>query len=214
MLEDGGVYDNMADEWEYGFTRRLKTWPALATAQQRAARPVVIVNASKGWDDLQPAATGGIGLELAGLLRSQGVQYDVSTAHRRQALMAGFIQASRTSATDDTEGVFVQIRDSPYRLPSLFEPKAGRTPDDAGRRAVEARAFLDSHGLGEAAWTERAAKSSAVATTLKPLGAAVCADLLEHGYFLAAANLHVVFGTGEMGVPPGRERFERIAGVR
>ncbi len=214
VLEDGGVYDNMADGWEYGFSRRLRSWPALAAAQPTAARRVMIVNASKGWDELMPAPTSGIRLEIAGLLRSQGVQYDVSTAHRRQALMAGFIAASRTAEEDDTEGVFVQIRDSPYRLLSLFEPAAGRTPDAASRRALEARAFLDAHGTSEAAWAERAAQSAAVATTLKPLGATVCADLLEHGYFLAAANLHVVFGNGATHTPPPRAHFERIAGVR
>src|SRR4029079_15552680 len=37
VLVDGGVYDNMADEWEYGFRGRQKSWPSLAEAQPAPA---------------------------------------------------------------------------------------------------------------------------------------------------------------------------------
>ncbi|MEZ5256969.1 MAG: hypothetical protein R2705_08795 [Ilumatobacteraceae bacterium] len=140
------------------------------------------------------------------------MQYDVSTAHRRRALFAMFRQAEEDPSSGPT-GVFVQIRDSPYRLASRFAPR-GRAPfDDRGRWALEALAFLDARGLSEADWNVRAAESAGVATTLAPLGAKRCADLLEHAYFLTAANLHVLFGNGITGPAPSRERFERMAGM-
>ena len=51
--------------------------------------------------------------------------------------------------------------------------------------------------MSEDEWKDIAAASSAVATTLKPLGTAVCASLLEHGYMLATANMHVILGHGD-----------------
>ena len=54
VVSDGGVYDNMADQWEWGFPNRVKYAQAqvpggpelLATAQPAAATHLVVVNAS------------------------------------------------------------------------------------------------------------------------------------------------------------------------
>lgn len=210
VLEDGGVYDNMADEWEYGFSNRLANWPGIGSAQPAGASQLVIVNASADWDELRPVTGNGFGFELAGLLRSKDVQYDVSTSHRRRALAQIFINSATTGEKD---GVFVQIDDNPYRLLKMFEPKPGTTPGDKGRWAIEARAFLDAYGVSETEWDEIAAASAAVPTTLKPLGGATCAALLEHAYVLATANMHVILGHGDMTRPVERARFASIAGV-
>jgi predicted acylesterase/phospholipase RssA len=90
VVVDGGVYDNMADEWEYGFETRTRSWPALADVQPDHAQLLIVVNGSGGWDTLKPIKRGRLAAELAGLLRSMNVQYDVSTAHRRRALMDRF----------------------------------------------------------------------------------------------------------------------------
>ncbi len=210
VVVDGGVYDNMADGWEYGFTDRARRWPGLTGVQPAAARQLVVVNASSDWNSLRPMPSGGLRFELDALMRSKDVQYDVSTSHRRQALGDHFTSAPQS---DRLDGVFVQIKDSPYRLVDLFTLEPGRAAHDRNRWADEARAFLDRYGVSPSAWDDIADASSAVPTTLKPLGADVCASLLEHGYMLATANLHVIFGHGDMTRTIERARFTRLARV-
>lgn len=206
VIVDGGVYDNMADSWEYGFGNRAGRWRGLGDAQANGARQLVVVNASSDWNSLRPMPSGGLRFELDSLIRSKDVQYDVSTSHRRQALGRSFIDDD-----NDLDGVFVQIKDSPYRLVDIFTAKPGWTPGDKNRWADETRGFLDGYGLSAAEWKKIADASSAVATTLKPLGTAVCASLLEHGYMLAMANMHVIFGHGDMTRSVDRARFTRLA---
>ncbi len=208
VVVDGGVYDNMADGWEYGFSDRAARWPGLAGVQSTAARSLVVVNASSDWNSLRPMPGGGVRFELDALMRSKDVQYDVSTSHRRQALGELFTSSTDTGHLD---GVFVQIKDSPYRLVDLFTLGPGRTAGDMNRWADEAREFLDRYGVSASAWDDIVDASSAVPTTLKPLGTAVCASLLEHGYMLAAANLHVIFGHGDMTRTVERAGFTRLA---
>lgn len=208
VVVDGGVYDNMADSWEYGFSNRASRWPGLASVQSAAARQLIVVNASSDWNSLRPMPSGGWRFELDALMRSKDVQYDVSTSHRRQALGGLFTSAADG---DDLDGVFVQIKDSPYHLVDAFTPKPGWTPGDKNDWAVEARAFLDRYGVSAAAWKDIAAASSTVPTTLKPLGTAVSASVLEHGYMLAMTNLHVIFGHGDMTRTVDRDRFTRLA---
>ncbi len=210
VLEDGGVYDNMADEWEYGFSNRGSNWAALTDAQPAGAKQLIVVNASADWAGLKPMTSHGLRFELDGLLRSKDVQYDVSTSHRRRALAQIFLGAA---ATGGTGGAFVQIKDNPYRLLGMFEPKPGDPPTDMGRWAGEARAFLDAYGVSEEQWDQKAKVSAVVPTTLKPLGAEVCASLLEHAYMLTTANMHVIFGQSGLPRTVDRARFERLAGV-
>jgi hypothetical protein len=65
------------------------------------------------------------------------VQYDVSTAHRRRALL------DRFRAGDDTrldEGIFVQISASPFDAPTRFAGSPGMPRDPFAERAEKADA--------------------------------------------------------------------------
>ncbi len=207
VLVDGGVYDNMADEWEYGFAARKKSWPSLTDAQPHPAAMVLVVNASGGWNDLKPITGSGLRLELAGVLRSKAVQYDVSTAHRRRALAAMF--RDRDAKTAD--GAFAQISASPYDIAEQFGSRPDFAADDRSRRADEARRFLDEHGYTVTEWETWVRATSGVPTTLAPLGRDTTTALLEHGYMLTLVNLYVLHGLGDLrGVD--RARFARLVG--
>ena len=108
-----------------------------------------MANASGGWNDLKPIAGGRLRLELAGVLRSQGVQYDVSTAHRRRALAAIF----RDRDTKTADGVFAQISASPYGIVEQFATRPHREADERSLRADEARTFLDGQGYTTDGWS-------------------------------------------------------------
>ena len=159
---------------------------------------------------MEEVKAGGLGEELAGLLRSQAVQYDVSTAHRRRATLHSVFRAQRPDEAG-LDGVFAQISDSPYRVTEQFGSRPGREPDDLSKRADEARAFLDRQdGYDEATWRSWAAQEQAVKTTLAPLGAEVTARLVEHGYVLTMINLYVLDGLGSLEDPLDRARFREL----
>jgi hypothetical protein len=206
VLVDGGVYDNMADEWEYGFRGRTKAWPALADAQCGPASLLLVGNASGGWNDLKVINGKGMRVELAGVLRSKDVQYDVSTSHRRRALAAVF----RDSDSRTADGVFAQITASPYEITGQFGNRRDGRVDDRCRRADEARCFLDGQGYDPDGWAAVVRRTSGVPTTLAPLGREMTAILLEHGYVLAMVNMYVMYGLGQLR-PIDRTRFTRLA---
>jgi predicted acylesterase/phospholipase RssA len=208
VVVDGGVYDNMADEWEYGYASRSRTWDGLASTQPNPARMLVVVNGSGGWNRTKPVGRSGLATEIAGLSRAQAVQYDVSTAHRRRALYDRFRDADREG--HGLDGVFAQITDNPYTIPQRFGSKPGREPDVLASRADEARAFLDAQGYTPDWWKKIVGETSGVPTTLAPLGVDTTAKLLEHGYVLTMVNLYVLEGLGSLR-PIDRDRFRRLS---
>jgi predicted acylesterase/phospholipase RssA len=205
---DGGVYDNMADEWEYGYRSRTKVWPELPLAQPVCANVLAVVNASAGWDDLKPIKRSRLAVELAGLLRSKAVQYDVSTAHRRRALMERFRHDDDTGLDD---GAFIQITASPYDAPDRFGGSADKPPDEFTERSARAREFLERSGYTPEWWASTVRATAGVKTTLAPLGVDTTALLLEHGYVLTLVNLYVMLGLGNVDSPIERSRFTRLA---
>lgn len=216
VLNDGGTYDNMADQWEYGFANRRARWAELDGVQRGASR-LLVVNASKGWERIDPVAGGGLSVERAGLMRSQGVQYDVSTAHRRQAIYRQFVEAERSG--QGITGAFVQIGRSPFQIVDFYANVSNDdgTPMFAPRRARAAKAdeYLTAMGYTRDWWNTTTDANAAVATTLARLngkqakGRNVTAELLEHGYVSTVINLHVLHDLVPL-VPIERERFSRL----
>ena len=89
-LLDGGVYDNMAENWPLGSTQRRQRW------QQHAASlvepdEIIAVKAAPNY----PGAACGRSIlrflnELFALLRTVDILYDNTTTPRRRSLVAGF----------------------------------------------------------------------------------------------------------------------------
>jgi hypothetical protein len=109
----------------------------------------------------------------------------------------------------EVDGVFAQIGDNPYRTAQAWAPGPGTAPDAVGARAIRALEFLDAMGVSEEERGRLAGRCANVPTTLKPLGDAVCADLLEHGYVLTLVSTFVVLGLGDLDRAVARNRFPR-----
>ena len=202
VLSDGGVYDNMADQWESGLATRLILCEPLGSIQE-AAEILIVANASAVWEWRPFDARGRVGRELLGLARDQGVQYDVSTARRRNQLLERF-EGHRVDDGQGLVGVIVMIDRVPMRLAAPFT--AG--DDDIATRAREAVAYLEAcHSSAE--WQAMADGNAQVPTTLGPIGERAVLDLMEQSYTSTMVGLYVLHGLGEL-KPFPRSCYEAV----
>jgi hypothetical protein len=200
-LVDGGVYDNMADQWTQGVPVRNERWAAYQP-NLNVATEAVVVNASAG---LTFGTTALLRVPILGeflaLKRDESVLYDNGTTVRREMLIEGFRAAEATGR--GLAGSLVHIAQSPFVVPKAFAKGTGPRRD----RALAVLARLGD----ETAWHALAARSPEVKTSLSKLGTDAAADLLYHAYVLAMANLHVVLDYPLLEMP-SRDRFVRMVG--
>jgi predicted acylesterase/phospholipase RssA len=208
-LHDGGVYDNMGDQWGQGLARRARDWAKLGT-ELKLADELVVVSASAG---LEFGKVGKLGVPLFGflltLLRDEAVLYDNGNSVRREELVARFDLAEREG--EGLRGALVHILQSPFRVADGF---AGSTAWPARAAAAQEALELLLAGAPDPdavrrEWAQIAKENALVATTLLALGPDVTARLLYHSYVLAMVNLHVILGYPLLDVPT-LERFRAM----
>jgi predicted acylesterase/phospholipase RssA len=204
VLVDGGVYDNMADQWLAGLDERLRERHDLDVAGTQIDEAIV-VNASAGraW---RPFPGSGIPLlaEFAVLKRVNDVMYDVTTSRRRRHLVEDW-ERSDEAGGGGMRGGLVHIAQSPFRVAEQFADHPTR-----GERACAILELLGDDEEHRELWDARARSSSQVKTVLRKLGVPTSVALLEHAYVLAMCNLHVLLGYPRLELP-SRERFTRLA---
>ncbi|MEK6286644.1 MAG: patatin-like phospholipase family protein [Acidobacteriota bacterium] len=204
VLMDGGVYDNMGDEWARGFNARLKLWPELGKGRE-APKQLVVVNASARvpWNPIRLRRIPLVS-ELAALVRVIGVMYINTTNVRRQVIVASNNPAEPAKASA-LPGVLVQISQSPFRVANAFA--RGTAPVSERARAV--LALLRNEPDSEKKWAQIAKDNSAVATNLSKLGIDVSGRLMYQGYVVTMCNLHILFGA-EFPLRPSELAIERF----
>ena len=198
VLADGGVYDNMADEWEYGYPERAQESAILSP--EGAANFLVVANAGKnlGWQTLK--RTGRVRREIRGLERDQSIEYDETTTQRRRTLLRLFREAEEAGI--GLVGVISHVPTSPLDVCAAFVGD-----DDRGRRARTYRAALNNM---RERWSELVVRNGNVKTTLAAIGPEATIDLILHAATLTAASCYVVHG---LGAPQPPTRAEVTAWV-
>jgi predicted acylesterase/phospholipase RssA len=199
VLVDGGVYDNMADEWALGVRDRNQRWPDHAAFAEPTELVVVNASAAMGWNSLRSLSIPLVGEALT-VKRDVDVLYDTTTSTRRRWLVDRF-----ENDIGRMRGALVHIAQSPFRVPQLIVESL----PPADERVARARAVLAALGTSEARWREVVTTTRGVKTTLSKLGEESSARLVEHGYVLALANLHVHLGYPLLEVP-APERFNAL----
>jgi predicted acylesterase/phospholipase RssA len=209
VLTDGGVYDNMGEQWARGYAERIERCPNLK-AGRTPPNQLVVVNASARipWIPFRRRLMPLLG-ELLALVRVMNVMYINTTNVRRQVIVDSFNPADPTAASA-LPSVLVQITQSPFRVAKKFaEGKfaQGTTPvADRARRVLE---FLKKGPDSEEEWSKIASDNSAVATSLNKIGPEVTARLIYQGYVVTMCNLHVLFGT-DFPLIPGELDIKRF----
>ena len=185
-LTDGGVYDNMADQWPSGVRQRAESPLA---PQLQIPDQLIVVNTSAGleWSAVRRLRIPFLGEALA-LLRDISIMYDNSSSLRMHALV------DRFRLQQESAGALVYITQSPYHVPQTYV----NSVSPAGPRAW---AVLDKLGNNEPVWQEITQQNARVKTTLSKLGPEVAARLAYHGYVLAMANLHVILNFPLLEIP-------------
>jgi hypothetical protein len=216
LLVDGGVYDNMGDQWAQGFADRIRRWPGLAELAGPAPENLVVVNASTRSDWSPSPAWARVPLlgEIITLLREKSILYQVGTATRRSNLIDRFnarrlaeqLPASAESAdlinAIGMGGALVHIGSSAAWTRNAVAAGTGSPACAAVAAALDA--FPDQE------WIEQAPLIAArVKTTLAKIGKTPAAALIWHGYVLTMANLHVFHDTPLLELPT-RQQLEQM----
>ena len=188
VLTDGGVYDNMGEQWARNFVARIKRCPNLDTGRT-APSQLVVINASARipWIPFRNRLMPLVG-ELAALIRVNNIMYINTTNVRRQEIVDSFNPADPAAASA-LPSVLVQIAQSPFAVAEGF---ANGTTAVAARAKVVLEFLMNGPSSEE--WKKIAVENSAVATSLSKFGTEVSARLIYQGYVVTMCNLHVLFG--------------------
>lgn len=195
-LVDGGVYDNMADQWPLGIKKRLKS---RYLESKHVPDEIIAVNSSAGlaFNPVRCLRIPIVG-ELLTLLRDVGVMYD-NSASLRSRILVDLFRSNR-----GPEGALVYIEQSPFKIPEKSILKG------TGAQPERARKVLDLLPLDRHKWKRITKENKKVATTLSSLGAEKATRLLFHGYMLAMANLHVILDYPLPKTIPSIEDFGKL----
>jgi len=198
-LVDGGVYDNMADQWASGYRARTDRLPA--SYADRLPDELIVVNASSGahWSPTSMLGVPIVG-EVKAILRDKSILYDNTTTHRRVALVDRF-DLARERGTGMT-GTYVGINQSPFRVARFFKDHA-----TFGGRARQVLSMLEAAGISEAAWDQVTRASDSMSTNLSRIDQHAASDVVWHAYVLTMCNLHVLLGYPIEPGLPSRDRF-------
>jgi hypothetical protein len=204
VLLDGGVYDNMAEQWFVGLADRKARWSAPLDEGGTFARliedvdQVIIANASAGWTwrDLggRFARISRLAREVAALGRAQAILYN-TVGRRRRAHLFDSWQSLGVAA-----GTFVEVDQNPR----------GRIPP--GDQFDSLRARLDELGLDPSAWERVVTTSNSYPTVLRRISPEDARSILWHAYVNAAVAAEVYLGRP---IPPelSLPKIEEFAAV-
>lgn len=175
ILMDGGVYDNMADQWFIGMSNRRTRWPAELAEKLPDVDDILIANASTGWSW---RGFGGLTLrirelrELAALGRIQSAMYNTIGRRRRSHLLDYW-----KARSPKERGAFVEVNDNPSERASteLAERIAAIAPDEG--------------------WASLVERTRTYPTILRRIDQPTATRILWHAYLVTALSAHRFFRT-------------------
>jgi Patatin-like phospholipase len=216
-LVDGGVYDNMGEQWAQRFASRVAGSSELAAVAGPSPDNLLVVNASarEGWSSAAVLMRLPLLGELLTMLREKSILYQVGTTNRRSGLIRQFdtvrlAQALPASPQRDTllrsaglNGALTHIATNP-RWPSTVQLPSPVEQAACDAVAAKLASFPDQPWIDQAS-----VLSGKVPTTLAKVGRENASALLWLGYVLTMANLHVLFDAPLYDLP-SKQRFDSL----
>ncbi len=175
ILMDGGVYDNMADQWFVGLADRRQRWPDEFAALIKPVDHLIVANASTGWV-WQPlgrlAQTVHSVREAAALGRVFGVLYNTLGRRRRAHLTDRW----RFNGFGE-KGAFVEVNDDPLeRASDALKPRIEEIAPAGG-------------------WEALVERSRTYPTVLRQVPWRTSLEIMWHAYIITALSVDRFFGT-------------------
>jgi len=231
VLLDGGIYDNMAEQWLTGITKRVSGKDLDANSHGRAQllksvtamntvpNELIVANASPAFpkEDIEAMTT--LGLELAALFKFPLALHDNSSSLRRNYLVTQFIKTAATGK--GLRGTLVHIGTNPAASAQVARAELNRgQPNASQKERVSSVERLLNSPLGEdntaVDWTSITRRNCSIATVLDPIGERATAELMMHACVLTAVQRCLYL---EQPLPPevdwpclfSWERFARLA---
>lgn len=192
-LADGGVYDNMGDQWAAGYRRRIDNLPARYADREPDELVVVNSSAPTGWMK-RTLLKIPIVWDFAAVRADQGIQYQNTTAQRRSALITRFELSEQRG--NGMRGTYVGIEQSPFRVATLM-----RNHPTRGERAAAVLAALGDTDGNRKAWDETVETNKNVKTQLSKMPTDLCAAIVHQAYVTAMCNAHVILGYPLLPIP-------------
>jgi hypothetical protein len=204
VLSDGGVYDNMAEQWALGLAhRKVRLGPTGLLFNDVDELIVLNASGSMPWRTLGKLRIPVLG-EIFALLEIVHTLYENTTSPRRTMLVEKFDQAERTGT--GIRGCLVMIDQTPFTVADYYS-RTAEWPE----RKERARAVLSSLGDTRDFWKRLVQDNRKTPTTLRKLGPDRSARLLYHGYVVAMTNLHVLLGYPLLPIPSFDDFQEYVA---
>lgn len=198
-LSDGGVYDNMGDEWARGYWDHTHG-DASDFDMGPVPKKLLVVNASAAGAGKRAWLLNRIPLigDLYAIKAESDVMYKETTAVRRADMWTQF-DVQRQLAAEDNPVANKLLAGSMIHIatPATWPSSPGQAPPAGVRPEDWSTAVAPLNGLGDTcrAAVEAACSSAAsVRTTLRRVKKDRAADLLWHGYLLAMVNFVVFEG--------------------
>jgi predicted acylesterase/phospholipase RssA len=216
-LVDGGVYDNMGEQWAQRFTSRMAGNAELRAVAGPAPDNLLVVNASarEGWSTAPVLMRVPLLGELLTMLREKSILYQVGTTNRRSGLIRQFDTARLAQAlpagpqrdalvrSAGLNGALTHIATNP-RWPSTATMPSPAEQAACDQVAAKLASFSDQSWIDQTLLL-----SGKVPTTLAKVGRQNATALLWLGYVLTMSNLHIFFDAPLYDLP-SKQRFESL----
>jgi hypothetical protein len=185
VLLDGGIYDNMADQWLLGLEARREKWLSDFGRSYADMLPRVdqylVVNSSPGWKwrfmSKLPNWCARLLNEAAPLARAQSIMYNTVGRQRREHLGTLWWLAHRG------EGTFVETNDNPFEAAEKAAEKCPQVLDLVRRL-----------GKTDQDWRCLVKRNASYPTVLRRIPAEEARGILWHAYVCTAVATVLYLG--------------------
>jgi predicted acylesterase/phospholipase RssA len=191
ILTDGGVYDNMGEQWIVGLPERKKRSPEIKKLAMDAD-VVILVNSTAGIEYTPVSWFNQIPLlgECTMFYRIICALFDQTTTARRKNLFTDFKNALVTGK--GMQGIMVMLEETPF---SMLDWMNNTTESELEKSRSRAVAVLDKLPEGyRKDWDTIKEISLRTSTTFRIINQSTAENLIYHAFIVAMINAHVILG--------------------
>jgi hypothetical protein len=191
ILTDGGVYNNMGEQWIVGLPERKKRASNIKEVAFDADI-IILVNSTAGIKHTPMSWFNKIPLlgEVTMFYRIVCSLFDQTTTTRRKKLFTDFKDALITGK--GTRGIMVMLEQTPFQMLDWMKNTTEPELEQQRERTISVLDKLPKNYREE--WNTIKEISLKTGTTFKVINQLIAENLLYHSFIVAMINAHVILG--------------------